>query len=78
MSAWHDSHQALVPQQVGGQVVPFDVGLLDPGNGQVEAAFSHPRRLRVRGKDPFVDADAEVGNCCCLCGKPTDIAEPQR
>jgi hypothetical protein len=45
MCAWHDGFQALVPQEVRGQVVPFDVGLLNPGNSQVEAAFGHPCRL---------------------------------
>jgi hypothetical protein len=47
MSAWHNGFQSLVPQEVGGQVVPFDVCLLNPGDSQVEAAFGHPRRLRV-------------------------------
>ena len=47
MCAWHDGFQALVPQKVGDQLVPFDVGLLNPGDSQVEAAFGHPRRLRV-------------------------------
>jgi hypothetical protein len=47
MSAWHDDFQSLVPQKVGSQVKPFDVGLLNPGDSQVEAAFGDPRRLRV-------------------------------
>ena len=47
MSTWHDGFQSLVPQEVGGQVEPFDVGLFNPGDSQVEAAFGHPRRLRV-------------------------------
>jgi hypothetical protein len=47
MSAWHDGLQSLVAQEVGGQVVPFHVALLNPGDGQAEAAFGYPRRLRV-------------------------------
>ena len=47
MAAWHDGFEALVPQEVGSQVVAVDVGLLDPGDSQVEAAFGHPRRLGV-------------------------------
>ena len=78
MSAWQDGLQPLVPQKVGGQVVPFDVGLLNPGDRQVEAALSNPRRLGVRGQDPFVDTDPEVAHCCRLRGQPTDIAQPQR
>ena len=27
MGAWHDGFKSLVPQEVGRQVVPFDVGL---------------------------------------------------
>jgi hypothetical protein len=42
-----DNFKSLVPQEVGGQVVLFDVGLLKPGDSQVEAALGHPRRLRV-------------------------------
>jgi hypothetical protein len=47
MRARDDNFKSLVPQEVGGQVVPFDVGLLKPGDSQVEAAFGYPRRLRV-------------------------------
>ena len=47
MSPWHDGFESFVPQEVRGQVVSFDVSLLDPGNGQVEAAFGHPRHLGV-------------------------------
>ena len=47
MGAWHDSIQSLVAQEVGGQLVSFDIGLLEPGDSQVEAAFGHPRRLDV-------------------------------
>jgi hypothetical protein len=47
MRARDDNFKSLVPQQVGVQVVPFDVGLLKPGDSQVEAAFGHPRRLGV-------------------------------
>jgi hypothetical protein len=47
MRAGDDNFKSLVPQEVGGQVVPFDVGLLKPGDSQVEAAFGHPSRLRV-------------------------------
>jgi hypothetical protein len=47
MPARDDNFKSLVPQEVGGQVVPFDVGLLDPGDGQVEAAFGHPCSLSV-------------------------------
>ena len=47
MCARHDGFQTLVPQKVRGQVVPFDVGLLNPSDSQVEAAFGHPRRLRM-------------------------------
>ena len=39
--------RASSARRSNGQVVPFDVGLLNPGDGQVEAAFGHPRRLRV-------------------------------
>jgi hypothetical protein len=47
MPARDDNFKSLVPQEVGGQVVPFDVGLLKPGDSQVEAAFGYPRRLGV-------------------------------
>ena len=47
MCAWHDGFKPLVPQKVGHQVVPFDVGLFNPRDGEVEAAFGHPRRLRM-------------------------------
>ncbi len=42
MSAWHDGHKWLVPQEVGSQVVPLDLGRFNPGDGQIEAAFGHP------------------------------------
>ena len=45
MSAGHDGFKSLVPQDVGGQMKPLNVGLLDPGDGQVETAFGHARRL---------------------------------
>ena len=45
MGARHDSLQTLVPQKVGGQVEPFDVGLFDPGDAEVETAVSHASRL---------------------------------
>lgn len=78
MSAWDGGFQALVPQEVGGQVEPFDLGLVNPGDCQVETAFGHSRRLGVRGEDPFVDTDPRVGNCFCLRRQPTDVAQPQR
>ena len=59
-------------------MVAFDISLLDPGDRQVEAAFGHPRHLRVRGEDPFVDTHPEVGHRCRLRREPTDVAEPQR
>ena len=33
MAAGHDGLQLLVSQEVGGEVVPFGVGLFEPGDG---------------------------------------------
>jgi hypothetical protein len=45
----HDGFEFLVPREVSSQVEPLDIGLLNPGNSQVEAAFGHSRRLGMRG-----------------------------
>jgi hypothetical protein len=47
MSAWHDGIESFVPQEMGSQVVTFDLCLFNPGDGHVEAPFGHPNRLRV-------------------------------
>ena len=47
MCTWQDGLKALVLQQMGRQVEPFDIDVLNPGNRQVEAAFGHPLCLRV-------------------------------
>ncbi len=75
MSAWHDRLKRFVPQEVGGQMVPFDLGLFNPGDRQVEAPFGHSQYLRVRGKDPFVDTDPRVRYCRSLGRQPADVAQ---
>ncbi len=47
MSSWQDGLKSFVSQEVGCQVVTCDIGLLNPGDSQVEAAFCHSRRLGV-------------------------------
>jgi len=47
MSARHNGIESFVPQEMGSQVVAFDLCLFNPGDSQVEATFGHPNRLRV-------------------------------
>jgi hypothetical protein len=75
MGAWHHGFQPLEPQEVSGQVQSFDVGLFDPGDGEIETALGHPCRLGVRGQDPFIDPDPEVGHRRRLWGQPTDVTQ---
>jgi hypothetical protein len=42
-----DGFQPLVSEQMGRQLQPFDVGLLNPGDGQIEAALGYPCCLCV-------------------------------
>ena len=60
------------------QAEPFHVRFRNPGDRQIEASFGDPFCLGVRGKNPLVDTDSRVGYDCCLWGKPTDVAQPQR
>ena len=78
MGAWHDGFQWFVPQQVGGQVEPCDVSLIDPGNSEIETAFSHSLCLGMRWQDPLVNTDSWIGYGYCLRREPADITKAQR
>ena len=78
MGARKDDFEPLVLQEMGNQLVPLDIGSLNPRDCQVKAAFGHPLRLGVRGQDPFVDTHSRIRNCHCLRWKPTDVAQPKR
>ena len=77
MCAWNNGFQVLVPQEVCRQVEPLDVGILDPGDGEVETAFSHSLSLRVRRQHPFVDADPRIRNGRYLRGEPADVTQSE-
>ncbi len=78
MRARHDRLELLVPEEMPGQVVSFEVGCLNPGDRQVEAAFAHSCRLGVRGQHPLINSDPKVGDCRDLWWQPAHIAKPQR